>query len=143
MPHKIVATDVDTTVLARARRGDGYLPSDVRAVSPARLAKAFTRDEQGTYAIKPEYRTMVEFRKHNVLTPPPAQGFDLIMCRSVVISFTDQAKAVLYRNLGNAPRPGGALVVGGTELVGGAQHLGLAAIGPSFYREDASLAAER
>ena len=141
--HKIVSTDVDATVLDRARRGDGYLPSDVRAVPPARLAKAFTKDAKGTYAIKPEYKTMVDFRQHNLLTPPPAQGFDLIMCRNVVIYFTDDAKAVLYRNLVNALRPGGVLFVGGTEMVAGAQTLGLAAIGPSFYCKDEAAAETR
>ena len=142
LPHKIVATDVDATVLARARRGDGYLTSDVRAVPPARLAKAFTKDEKGTYALKPEYKTMVELRQHNLLTPPPSKGFDLIMCRNVVIYFTDEAKAQLYKNLVNALRPGGVLFVGGTEMVAGAQHLGLAAIGPSFYCKDEAAMSE-
>lgn len=140
LSHKIVATDVDQTVLDRARRGNGYVPADVRAVPPARLTRAFTKDEKGTYAIKSEYKTMVEFRQHNLLTPPPAQNFDLIMCRNVVIYFTDDAKAVLYRSLVNALRPGGVLFVGGTEMVAGAQHLGLGAIGPSFYCKDEAAA---
>jgi chemotaxis protein methyltransferase CheR len=136
LAHKIVATDVDATILARAKAASGYLQADVRAVTPARLGKAFVKDAKGTYALKPEYKAMCEFRLHNLLTAPPSQGFDLILCRNVVIYFTDDAKATLYQNLVNALRPGGVLFVGGTEMVAGAQQLGLTAIGPSFYRKD-------
>ena len=141
LAHKIVATDVDMTVLGRARRGDGYLKADVKSVAAARLAKAFTTDEKGTYAIKPEYRSLVEFRQHNLLTQPPSGGFDLILCRNVVIYFTDEAKAQLYKNLVGALRRGGVLFVGGTEMVAGASGLGLTAAAPSFYRKDFEAAA--
>lgn len=134
--HTIVATDVDPTIVERARRGDGYLDADVRGVSSVRLARAFERGGAGSYAIKPEYRMMVDVRLHNLLMPPPSRGFDLILCRNVVIYFTDEAKAALYRHLADALRPGEVLFVGGTEMVAGARGLGLAAAGPSFYRKD-------
>jgi chemotaxis protein methyltransferase CheR len=134
--HKILATDVDATVLSRARRGDLYSKADVRQVTPARLARDFIADEGGTYTVKPHLKTMIEFRQHNLLTPPPAQSFDLILCRNVVIYFTDDAKATLYQGFVRALRPGGVLFVGGTEIVGNAPQFGFAAIGPSFYRKE-------
>lgn len=138
--HKVLGTDVDLTILERARRADRYIPAELKHVSPARLAKAFTRNADGTFAVRPEVRQLVEIKHHNLLTPPPGQGFDLILCRNVVIYFTDAAKATLYEHLVDALRPGGVLFVGGTEMVASAQRLGLASIGPSFYRKDEAAA---
>lgn len=134
--HRILATDVDTTALARARRGDGYTPAELKNVSPARLERAFTTGPDGTSAIRSELKGMIELRQHNVLGPPPGQNFDLILCRNVVIYFTDEAKAILYQRLVNALRPAGILFVGATGIVAGTQRFGLATIGPSFYCKD-------
>jgi chemotaxis protein methyltransferase CheR len=136
LPHKIVATDVDVTIVERARRADKYVQAELKNVPAARLDKAFVRSADGTYAVKPEIRQLVDVKLHNLLTPPPMQGFDLILCRNVVIYFTDEAKATLYDHLVGALRPGGILFVGGTEMVAAAHQLGLASIGPSFYRKE-------
>lgn len=135
LPHKVLATDVDVTIVERARRADTYVQAELKNVSPARLQKAFTQGAEGTYAVRPEIRSLVDVRLHNLLTAPPTQGFDLILCRNVVIYFTDDAKAVLYDHLVSSLRSGGILFVGGTEMVASAHHLGLTSIGPSFYRK--------
>jgi chemotaxis protein methyltransferase CheR len=136
--HRIVATDVDRTALDRARQGAGYGPADLRAVTPARLARWFVPAADGrTYAVRPELKTLIGFREHNLLGAAPGEGYDLILCRNVVIYFTDVAKGLLFRRFVDALRPGGALFVGGTEIVRGADQLGLVTAGPSFYRKDA------
>jgi chemotaxis protein methyltransferase CheR len=134
--HRILATDVDRTILARARRGDGYTRADLRNVTPARLARNFVAGPDGTHAIRPELKAMVELRQHNLLGPAPSHGFDLILCRNVVIYFTDEAKAALYQGFMRALRPNGVLFVGGTEIVNNAQQFSLAPIAPSFYRKE-------
>lgn len=136
LSHKVLATDVDVTIAERARRADKYVAAELKNVSPARLQKAFTQAPDGSYTVRPEIRSLVDIRLHNLLTAPPMQGFDLILCRNVVIYFTDEAKAVLYKHLVDALQPGGVLFVGGTEMVASAHQLGLTAIGPSFYRKD-------
>src|SRR6266536_252486 len=139
--HKILATDVDVTIVDRARRADKYVQAELKNVTPARLQKAFTQTPDGTYSLRPEVKQLVELKLHNLLTPPPGQGFDLILCRNVVIYFTDPAKVELYQHLVNPLRPGGVLFVGGTEMVASAQQLGLTTIGPSFYRKEEAAAA--
>jgi chemotaxis protein methyltransferase CheR len=136
LSHKVIATDVDVTIMDRARRADKYVQAELKNVSPARLQKAFLEDSDGTYTVRPEVRQLVDLKLHNLLTAPPAQGLDLILCRNVVIYFTDEAKNVLYNNLVSSLRPGGILFVGGTEMVAAAHQLGLSTIGPSFYRKD-------
>jgi chemotaxis protein methyltransferase CheR len=141
LSHKVLATDVDVTIVERARRADTYVQAELKNVSAARLQKAFTQSPEGTYTVRPEVRSLVDIRLHNLLTAPPMQGFDLILCRNVVIYFTDEAKTVLYNHLVDSLRPGGVLFVGGTEMVVSAHQLGLASIGPSFYRKSEASAA--
>lgn len=141
LSHKVLGTDIDVTIVERARRADAFAPAELKNVSPLRLEKMFTKSPQGTYAVKPEVKRLVDIRLHNLLKAPPAQGYDLILCRNVVIYFTDDAKTVLYDNLVKALRPGGVLFVGGTEMVAAAHQLGLRSIGPSFYRKEAEVAA--
>jgi chemotaxis protein methyltransferase CheR len=137
LAHTVLSTDIDVTIVERARKADRYVPAELKNVSPARLRKAFTQAPDGTYTVRPCVRQLVDIRLHNLLTPPPMQGFDLILCRNVVIYFTDDAKTVLYRHLVDSLRPGGVLFMGGTEMVAAAHQLGLTPIGPSFYRKDA------
>ncbi|MCC7367204.1 MAG: protein-glutamate O-methyltransferase CheR [Chloroflexi bacterium] len=136
LSHKITATDVDVTIVDRARRANKYVQAELKNVAPARLEKAFTKMPDGTYTVKSDVRQLVDIKLHNLLTAPPAQGYDLILCRNVVIYFTDEAKATLYDHLVGALRPGGVLFVGGTEMVAAAHQLGLSSIGPSFYRKE-------
>jgi chemotaxis protein methyltransferase CheR len=62
-------------------------------------------------------------------------GFDLIICRNVVIYFTTEAKDVLYAKFSAALRPGGVLFVGGTEIISGSSKFGLQNFGISFYKK--------
>lgn len=135
-PYSVVATDIDDTILARARGGAGYPESDLRNVDAARRARFFTREANGTYAVKDELKRHVRFRRHDLLGPVPESDLDLIVCRNVVIYFTEETKRVLYQRFFDALRPGGMLFVGGTEVVMGAREVGLVPALTSFYRKD-------
>jgi len=77
----------------------------------------------------------VDFREHNLLADPFEDDFDLIVCRNVVIYFTEEVKRRLYRQFHAALRPGGVLFVGGTEIVPQAQAIGFRSWGMSFYQK--------
>lgn len=134
-PHRILATDIDEAVLARAMRGSGYQEAELRHVDAARRARFFTRAPDGTYAVTPVLRARVTFRQHDLLTGVPGHGWDLIVCRNVVIYFTETAKRTLYMRLAEALRPGGVLFVGGTEVVTAARELGFVPLLTSFYQK--------
>ena len=133
-PHRLLATDVDRTVLARAMAGADYTAADLRNVDPARRRRWFV-ERAGRYAIVPALRRHVQFRAHDLLRDRFESGFDLILCRNVVIYFTEEAKAALYARFAQALRPGGVLFVGGTEIVSGAASLALESFLVSFYRK--------
>ncbi|GAC1319894.1 MAG: protein-glutamate O-methyltransferase CheR [Chloroflexota bacterium] len=135
--HSILATDVDQTILDRAKAGNGYLASDLRNLGTERLKRWMSAEADGRYAIGPALRPMIWFQRHDLLKDPYPRGpFDLVACRNVVIYFTEEAKERIYRGFVGSLRPGGVLFVGGTEAIMRPQTVGLTVIGPGFYRKD-------
>jgi chemotaxis protein methyltransferase CheR len=135
--HSILATDIDQTILDRARAGTGYLATDLRNAGPERLRKWFTATPDGKFSVGPAPRPMIRFQKHDLLRDPYPRGpFDLIACRNVVIYFTEEAKEKIYQGFVGSLASGGVLFVGGTEAIMRPQTLGLKVLGPGFYRKD-------
>lgn len=134
--HKIIATDIDDTVLARARTGAGYGDPDVRSV-PRETRDRYLTPQAGSWTVVERVRRMVEFRRHDLLKDAYPQDIDLIVCRNVVIYFTEDAKRDIYRRFLDSLRPDGLLFVGGTEIIGDARAIGFAPASISFYRKPA------
>ena len=131
--HPILATDLDQSALKRARAGGPYSADDVANVPPPLLDRYFKAHEEG-YGVIETLRRRVTYRHHNLLADPFESGFDLIVCRNVVIYFTSEVKNRLYRRFHDALRPGGMLFVGGTEVVSKSLNIGFETAGISFYR---------
>lgn len=133
--HTILGTDIDQTILARARAGRGYSAADVRGVGAERLARWFVREADGTYTSSPAARGLVRFEQHDLLRDRyPSGPFDLVACRNVVIYFTEEAKEQIYQGFAAALRPGGVLFIGGTEAIMRPRAFGLQVVGPGLYR---------
>ncbi len=133
--YRIWATDVDLGVLAKARQGL-YAPEDVRHVPPKALERCF-EPEGAHLRVLPSVRHSVEFARHDLLTDAFPRGVDLILCRNVVIYFTDEAKQRLFTRFAAALRPGGIILLGSTERIADAAALGLSSPCPFFYRKEA------
>lgn len=129
---QIIGSDIDRESLRRAQAAV-FNPNEVRFVPPALLGKYFT-EHGGGFALQPEIRRMVEFKRHNLLHDGWERGFDLILCRNVVIYLTESAKDALYRKIHQALRPGGYLMVGGTEPMLNYRSYGLDNPISAFYR---------
>jgi chemotaxis protein methyltransferase CheR len=134
--HTILATDIDTTILQRARAGTGYIAADVRNAGTDRIRRWFLPAADGRFTVGPAARVGVRFSKHDLLCDEYPRGpFDLIACRNVVIYFTEEAKERIYQGFVDALAPGGVLFLGGTEAIMRPQSLGLIVTGPGFYRK--------
>lgn len=130
--HQIIATDLDEEILKAARAGV-FQEKDIKSVSPERRARYFL--QQGdSFVVKPELKAKIQFERQNLLSDPYPSDLDLILCRNVVIYFTEDAKDELYRKFHRALKPGGILFVGGTESLLKARDLGYASASPFFYR---------
>ena len=103
-------------------------------MSEARKKKYFTK-QGDKYAVSQEIKNCIEFKRHNLLKDSFESGFDLILCRNVVIYFTEEAKDQLYANFFKALKPGGILFVGATEAILNFRKLGYTSYQPFFYQK--------
>lgn len=112
---QLVATDISDAAIARASYGLYSQFEVTRGLSPARLNRYFTPQGDG-YRIHDDIRSMVSFRKQNLLTSLTGLGkFDLILCRNVAIYFTREDRLRLFDNLSRQLEPDGCLLIGSTE----------------------------
>lgn len=112
---RVLATDINPKVIDSAKRGE-YKESALKNLSPAQIKTYF--HQSGThYKIRDEIKRKVEFKKQDLLSEPFPEGFDLIICRNVLIYFTDEAKDELFYKFSKALKKGGYLFVGGSEQI--------------------------
>ncbi|MCL6592459.1 MAG: protein-glutamate O-methyltransferase CheR [Alicyclobacillus sp.] len=134
-PHDTWATDIDARALALARTGR-YKETQIRLLPTEYVARYFTH-EADEYIVHDVLKRHVRFAQHNLLADPFPQSLDLIVCRNVLIYFTDAAKQQVLRGFAQALRPGGLLFVGSTEQFLGTDPYGLVPVGPFLYRRTA------
>lgn len=132
---RILATDIDTEVLAKGERGE-YPASALQEIPPEYrpFLQSKSRDKGATLTIDDTLRSLVAFRQLNLIGPWPVKGpFDAIFCRNVMIYFDNSTKKELVDRLSKVLRPGGWLYIGHSEsLIGG--HPGLELVGRTIYR---------
>lgn len=131
--HTILGTDIDEGALAQAKRGE-LSEADVKNCPEPLRKKFLTKLDEKWYSSE-EIRRSITFKKQNILADRFDQGFDLILCRNVVIYFTDEAKNELYQKFYQALSPGGILLVGGTERISDSGKLGFTTETPFFYKK--------
>ncbi len=111
---RIVATDADQEVLARAERGC-YPPSSLRDLPAELLAGSFIPSGR-EFCVKPEHRKGVVFLQQDVRVTAPPEHFHLVLCRNVAFTYFDDAmQRETLRRIEDRLLPGGALVIGSTE----------------------------
>lgn len=134
---RILATDIDTQVLATAGTGI-YTDEQIEPVSPVRRRRYLLRgkgEKLGLWRVGEPLRPLVVFRQLNLFAPWPMRGsFDVIACRNVMIYFDAENKAHLLREFRNRLVPGGYLLLGHSESIpGGAE--GFTSCGRTAYRK--------
>jgi chemotaxis protein methyltransferase CheR len=114
---EILATDISTEVLEKARAGV-YSQFEVQRGLPIGLLIKYFSQVGDAWQIAPEIRAMVQFRPLNLLQEFAHLGaFDVVFCRNVLIYFDQDTKTKVLRNIGRVIRPDGYLVLGAAETV--------------------------
>lgn len=113
--YQILATDIDQKALDKAKEAI-YSEQDMKEVPPELKMKYFTQ-KYGLYYLDPSLKQNITFKQHNLLADHYPQQLDLIVCRNVLIYFTEDAKDMIYRKFNQALIENGILFVGSTEQI--------------------------
>lgn len=116
LDFKIFATDVDTEALEVASQGR-YTEAQVIDITPERLARYFTRTEDG-WLVDRELRRKIVFAPHNVGRDPPFTRLDLVSCRNVLIYLSPPLQRRVLASFAFGLRGDGILFLGTSESLG-------------------------
>jgi chemotaxis protein methyltransferase CheR len=133
----IVASDIDTAVLAKAHKGI-YTEERLEPVSEPLRKRHFQRGtggRAGHWRVRPELKALVELQQVNLNQSPwPVSGpFDAIFCRNVIIYFDKPTQQLLFERFARELDPHGCLFIGHSEsLIGISDRFSL--IGRTIHR---------
>ena len=114
----IFATDINENAIDIARQG--IYPSNISAdVSPERLEEFFTRIDSSHYQIKKFIRENIIFAVQNIISDPPFTKLDMLCCRNLFIYFLPELQKDLLPMFYYSLKPGGILLLGTSETIGG------------------------
>lgn len=130
---KIDATDLDKQIIAKAKVG---LYSDKSLLGvPEEMKKKYFTQVGPSFKVADEIKSKVEFREHNLLKDAYSSNYHLIVCRNVLIYFTEEAKEDVFRKFYNALAPGGILFIGSTEQIINYKEIGYERKTSFFYQK--------
>ncbi len=136
-PWEIVASDVSTRVLERARAGH-YPLERAKGIPPEYLAAYCLKGvgkQEGTFLIERKLRERVAFRHLNLMDLPADLGtFDIVFLRNVLIYFDVETKRKVVERVAARIRSGGHLLVGHSESLNGITNA-IIAEAPAIYRK--------
>ena len=130
---RIYATDLDKQILEKAKVGL-YAEKSLAAVPKDLRAKYFTK-VGSSYRISDEIKKRVTFRQHNLIKDKYETGYHLIVCRNVLIYFTEEAKNDVFVKYYKSLVSGGVLFIGSTEQIMNYKEIGFERKSSFFYEK--------
>ena len=130
---KIIATDLDKQVIAKAKVGL-YNEKSIAGVQ-ADLKKKYFTQVGPSYKISDEIKARVEFKEHNLLKDTYPSDCNMIVCRNVLIYFTEEAKDEVFVKFQKNLKPGGILFIGSTEQIINYRDIGYQRKSSFFYEK--------
>ncbi|WP_157020105.1 CheR family methyltransferase [Acidovorax temperans] len=118
-PFKLIASDIDSKVLATAGNGV-YRIDSMKGMSQERLQRFFLKGKAsnaGMVRVKPELRRLIDFMSVNLIRDdwPFKEPFDVVFCRNVMIYFDAATQRRVLEKIHRVLKPGGLLFVGHAE----------------------------
>ncbi len=131
---RILATDIDKKVIEHAKVGL-YSEKSIANV-PDDLKKKYFTKIGSSYQIADEIKRCVTFKEHNLLKDTYPTDYDLILCRNVVIYFTDDAKDMIYDKFYKSLKNHGVLFIGSTEQITNYREIGFKRMSSFYFEKD-------
>jgi len=130
----ILATDIDMGAMDKAKQGI-YTGRSIKEMPSDFLQKHFTQVGQDAWKINDSVKKCVEFRQMNLLKDPYPKDQDIIVCRNVLIYFTEEAKDQIFADFNRALVQNGVLFIGSTEQIIGYHKFGYKPMETFFYQK--------
>ena len=130
---KIIATDIDKQVLEKAQMGI-YSANSLSGLPKEFKDKYFTM-VGNSYKISDDIKRCVEFKSHNLLKDDYPTNCHMIVCRNVMIYFTEDAKDEIYKKFNRSLVKEGVLFVGSTEQIINYKEIGFSSKKLFFYEK--------
>jgi len=112
---RILATDLDSNVLAQGKAGD-YKEERFASMAAARRQRWFSEKRPGHFTANGELKSLISFRQLNLMHGWPFKGpFDIIFCRNVVIYFDKATQRALFERVAQLQRASDHLFIGHSE----------------------------
>lgn len=133
---QILASDISQATLERAKKGI-YTQFEIDRGLPVRYRdKFFQKTSTGEWELTETIRSKVTFVKHNLITDPYPTGFDIILCRNVIIYFPEDIRPSILEKLKKSLLPDGVLILGSSEsLIGYTKNYVIREFGLARYYE--------
>ncbi|WDE14533.1 protein-glutamate O-methyltransferase CheR [Thalassomonas haliotis] len=139
---KILATDIDSNVLSKAKQGI-YGQDQLEELSKAVKEQYFRQgknENAGRVRVAEDLAELITFKQLNLLHQWPMKGaFDVIFCRNVIIYFDKHTQQELFARYYEYLKPGGLLILGHSENLGSFQRY-FDNVGRTIFRKPAALA---
>jgi chemotaxis protein methyltransferase CheR len=121
---EILATDLSSDILQKAKKGEFDRLSIARGLSDKRLKSFFSEELSGQWQVNSLLKRYIQFKALNLLESYQSLGsFDIIFCRNVLIYFTRETKTDILVRMHKCLKPGGLLCLGSSESLAGAKDL--------------------
>ncbi len=116
---EIVGTDLSASAIEQARAGRYSQFEIQRGLPVTQMLRRFEPDGLEHWRASDELRSAARFRVHNLLEPPPAGQFDIVLCRNVLLYFSPDVRSLVFGRLAGAMPADGLLMLGAGETVMG------------------------
>jgi len=130
---QIMATDINDLVIEKAKIGL-YSEKSISSVPEDKKKEFFTKNGN-FYQISDRVKKCVTFKQHNLLKDPYPTGMHLIVCRNVLIYFTEEAKDEVFEKYYRSLADNGVLFIGSTEQILKYKEIGYKRMDSFFYRK--------
>ncbi|PKM53791.1 MAG: chemotaxis protein CheR [Firmicutes bacterium HGW-Firmicutes-5] len=130
---QIIATDIDKQILSKAREGI-YNEKSIAGV-PKEFKDKYFEKIGASFRVSDDIKKCITFKEHNLLKDAYPDQLDLIVCRNVLIYFTEEAKSDIYTKFNKSLKKEGILFVGSTEQIIQSQRYSFETNKSFFYRK--------
>ena len=131
--NTILATDIDKGILEKAKLGE-YTLAEMKNVREDYINKYF-KNVQNKYIIDSNIKSMITFKRHDLILDTYERDFDLIVCRNVVIYFKNDVKNEIFNKFSNSLKKGGLLFIGATESIYNYKDYNLEKVSTFIYKK--------